>query len=400
MVSTSLKESSDSGSSAELCSAFRSGRVVKQPTGYRAFLPEPLPPNPPLHYDGELLRLLSDADRNLARLDALATLLPNPDLFVAMYVKQEAVLSSQIEGTQSTLEDVLAFEAEHGNGNHPQDVSEVVNYVRAMNHGIARLEKDEFPLSLRLIREIHEELMRGVRGQERTPGEFRTTQNWIGSQGATLNNASFVPPPAHVLMDCLGAFERFIHDYRTDIPVLVRCALAHAQFETIHPFLDGNGRVGRLLITFMLVEAKALSKPLLYLSVFLKEHRAEYYDRLTAVRANGDWEGWVKFFLKGISETAKLASDTGGKIIRLREQHRTVLSKNIHGLALLDSLFDRPHIDVKRAAEVMQCSVVTAGKVVRELALLGLLEEMTGQTRNRVFRYQPYLALFENQNLQ
>jgi Fic family protein len=350
--------------------------------------------------DGELQRLLSDADRNLARLDALAILLPNPDLFVAMYVKQEAVLSSQIEGTQSTLEDVLAYEAEHARSDRPADVSEVVNYVRAMNHGIRRLEKDEFPLSLRLIREIHAELMQGVRGQERTPGEFRTSQNWIGSKGATLSNATFVPPPTHALMDCLGAFERFIHDHRHDVPVLVRCALAHAQFETIHPFLDGNGRVGRLLITFMLVEAKVLVKPLLYLSVFLKEHRSEYYDRLTAVRAKGDWEGWVKFFLRGVSETAKLASDTGAKIIKLREQHRNMLSKNLHGIALLDSLFDRPHLDVKRASEVMQCSIVTAGKVVRELQACGILEEVTGQARNRVFRYEPYLTLFEDQQLE
>jgi Fic family protein len=317
-----------------------------------------------------------------------------------MYVKQEAVLSSQIEGTQSTLEDVLAFEAEHSNSNHQQDVSEVVNYVRAMNHGIARLERDEFPLSLRLIREIHDELMRGVRGQERTPGEFRTSQNWIGSNGASLKNASFVPPPADMLMDCLGAFERFIHDQRSTVPVLIRCALAHAQFETIHPFLDGNGRVGRLLITFMLVEAKALSKPMLYLSIFVKKYRAEYYDRLTAVRSNGDWESWVKFFLKGVSETSKLASQTGSKIIKLREGHRALLAKDIHGLALLDSLFERPHIDVKRASDVMQCSVVTAGKVVRELESVGLLVEITGQTRNRVFRYEPYLALFENQTLE
>jgi Fic family protein len=400
MGTTAQQDSPDPGEPAALPLAFRAGRIVKQPTGYRAFLPEPLPPNPPLNYDGELLRLLSDADRNLARLDALATLLPNPDLFVAMYVKQEAVLSSQIEGTQSTLEDVLAYEAEHGLGSQPRDVSEVVNYVRAMNHGISRLEKDAFPLSLRLIREIHAELMHGVRGQERTPGEFRTSQNWIGSKGATLNNASFVPPPAHAVMACLGAFENFIHDYRGTVPILVRCALAHAQFETIHPFLDGNGRVGRLLITFMLVEAKVLAKPLLYLSVFLKEHRAEYYDRLTAVRANGDWEGWVKFFLKGVSETARLASDTGGKIIKLREQHRAILSKNIHGLALLDTLFERPHLDIKRASEIMQCSIVTAGKVVRDLQSNGLLAETTGQARNRVFRYEPYLALFENQQLE
>jgi Fic family protein len=201
-------------------------------------------------------------------------------------------------------------------------------------------------------------------------------------------------------LDGLGAFERFIHDQRSTVPVLIRCALAHAQFETIHPFLDGNGRVGRLLITFMLVEAKALSKPMLYLSIFVKKYRAEYYDRLTAVRSNGDWESWVKFFLKGVSETSKLASQTGSKIIKLREGHRALLAKDIHGLALLDSLFERPHIDVKRASDVMQCSVVTAGKVVRELESVGLLVEITGQTRNRVFRYEPYLALFENQTLE
>lgn len=377
--------------------AQRAGRYVQQPTGYRAYMPEPLPPNPPVRYDGdgELQRLLSDADRDLARLDALATLLPNPDLFVAMYVKQEAVLSSQIEGTQSTLEDVLAFEAEHSVDNRPNDVGEVVNYVRAMNHGIKRLEEDQFPLSLRLIREIHGELMRGVRGQEKSPGEFRISQNWIG--GSSPANAAFVPPPAHAVMDALGAFERFIHEHAHDVPVLVRCALAHAQFETIHPFLDGNGRVGRLLITFMLVEAKVLTLPLLYLSIYLKANRSEYYDRLMAVRMKGDWEGWLRFFLRGVSDTARLASETSRKILALREQHRNALAKNANAIRLLDSLFERPYVDVKQAAEVMCCSFVTAGKVVREMESAGILSEITGNARNRVFRYQPYLALFEGQ---
>lgn len=375
----------------------RAGRYISQPTGYRAYMPEPLPPNPPVAFDGEMQRLLSDADRDLARLDALASLLPNPDLFVAMYVKQEAVLSSQIEGTQSTLDDVLAFEANHTarTSERPSDVTEVVSYVRAMNYGIRRL--DELPLSLRLIKEIHGELMRGARGQEKSPGEFRTSQNWIG--GTSPANAAFVPPPAHALLDCLGAFERFVHEHAHDVPVLIRCALAHAQFETIHPFLDGNGRVGRLLITFMLVEAKALSLPLLYLSIYLKGNRSEYYDRLTRVRMRGDWEGWVKFFLRGVSQTARLATDTGREILKLREAHRAAFSKNSNALTLLDTLFTQPHLDVKQAATVMQCSFVTANRIVGELQTAGVLKEITGQARNRVYRYEPYLQLFERQSV-
>ncbi len=287
----------------------RAGRYIQQATGYKAFIPAPLPPEPDIEFDGELRTLLSQADRDIARLDAIAALLPNPDLFVAMYVRHEAVLSSQIEGTQSTLEDVLAFEAQAAaQHDSPKDVEEVVNYVRAMNHGLKRLA--ELPLSLRLLREIHGELMRNVRGGEKSPGEFRTSQNWIGPSGSTLPTASFVPPPPHELMNALGALENFLHEGKTTVPLLVRCGLAHAQFETIHPFLDGNGRVGRLLITLMLCEEGALSRPLLYLSVFLKAHRAEYYDRLTAIRQNGHWEPWLKFFLRGISQTARAATRT------------------------------------------------------------------------------------------
>ena len=223
----------------------RAGRFVQQTTGYKAFIPAPLPPDPPLLYSGELQSLLSNADRNIGRLDALATMLPNPDLFVAMYVRHEAVLSSQIEGTQSTLEDVLAFEADALREDTPKDVEEVVNYVRAMNHGLERLP--DLPLSLRLLREIHSELMKGVRGGEKSPGEFRTTQNWIGGRGSSLRNAAFIPPPPHEVMNALGQLENFLHTERSRVPLLIRCGLAHAQFETIHPFLDGNGRVGRLL---------------------------------------------------------------------------------------------------------------------------------------------------------
>jgi Fic family protein len=374
----------------------RAGKSVQQPNGYRAFLPVPLPPAPPLEISGTLLRLLSDADRDLAKLAALAELLPNPNLFVAMYVKQEAVLSSQIEGTQSTLQDVLAFDADQTPTGKPRDVEEVVNYVRAMKHGLARLRED-FPLSLRLIREIHAELMRGVRGQERTPGEFRTSQNWIG--GSSPANAIFVPPPAHEVMNCLGAFEHFLHHHREDTPVLIRCALAHAQFETIHPFLDGNGRVGRLLITFMLCEAQVLAQPLLYLSIYLKAHRLEYYDRLTAVRQRGDWEGWVKFFLRGVSETARLAAATGRDILAMREAHRAQFDFDSYALQLLEMLIQQPLINVAQAQKVLQCTHTRASKAIQLLQKAGLLEELTGQVRNRVFQYQPYLALFENQTL-
>lgn len=377
----------------------RAGGNIQQATGYKAFIPAPLPPEPDIEFDGELRTLLSQADRDIARLDAIAALLPNPDLFVAMYVRHEAVLSSQIEGTQSTLEDVLAFEA-HAAGTHdsPKDVEEVVNYVRAMNHGLARLA--ELPLSLRLLREIHGELMRNVRGGEKSPGDFRTSQNWIGASGSTLATASFVPPPPHDLMNALGALEKFLHDGKTTVPLLIRCGLAHAQFETIHPFLDGNGRVGRLLITLMLCEEQALSRPLLYLSVFLKAHRAEYYDRLTAIRQHGHWEPWLKFFLRGVSQTARAATRTAHDIVAMREAHRTVLLKNPKALKLLDSLFQQPMVSPNRIAAIVGCTHPTAVKLARDLEARGWLREVTGFERNRLYRYQPYLDLFHRETVE
>ena len=370
----------------------RAGRSIQQPSGYRAFIPAPLPPDPPIAYSGELQALLSDADRDIGRLDALATLLPNPDLFVAMYVRHEAVLSSQIEGTQSTLEDVLAFEANAQRDDTPKDVAEVVNYVRAMNHGLARLP--ELPLSLRLLREIHGELMQGVRGGDKSPGEFRTSQNWIGGRGSTLRNASFIPPPPHELMAALGQLELFLHQARSSVPLLVRCALAHAQFETIHPFLDGNGRVGRLLITLMLCEEGALSRPLLYLSLYLKARRAEYYDRLTAIRQQGHWEQWLAFFLRGVSVTARSATRTAQDIVALRDSHRTAVASNAKALALLDQLLRQPTVSVNRVAQLIGCTFPTASKLVRDLEQRGWLRELTGYGRNRLWRYQPYLDLF------
>ena len=379
--------------------AYRAGRVVAQSTGYKAFIPEPLPPQPDVEFDGEMRTLLSTADRDIARLDAIAALLPNPDLFVAMYVRHEAVLSSQIEGTQSTLEDVLAFEADASQPDTPKDVEEVVNYVRAMNHGLRRLGED-FPLSLRLIREIHGELMQKVRGGDKSPGEFRTSQNWIGGAGSSLSTALFVPPPPQELMSALGAFERFLHDGKRDVPLLIRCGLAHAQFETIHPFLDGNGRVGRLLITLMLCEDQALTRPLLYLSVYLKAHRAEYYDRLTAIRQQGHWEPWLKFFLRGISITARAATRTAHDIVMLRENHRSAVIKSPKALKLLDYLYQQPLVSPKRIAALLGCSAPTALKLVGDLQQRGWLQETTGQERNRLYRYQPYLALFHRETVE
>jgi Fic family protein len=376
----------------------RAGAYVSQSTGYKAFVPAPLPPDPPLQFDGEMQTLLSAADRDLARLDAIASLLPNPDLFVAMYVRHEAVLSSQIEGTQSTLEDVLAFEADGTRDDTPKDVAEVVNYVRAMNYGLARLA--EFPLSLRLLREIHAELMQGVRGGDRSPGEFRTSQNWIGSRGSTLSAAAFVPPPPHELMNTLGALERFLHDGRTTVPLLVRCGLAHAQFETIHPFLDGNGRVGRLLITLMLCEDGALSRPLLYLSLFLKANRAEYYDRLTAIRNQGHWEQWLSFFLRGVSVTARIATKTARDIVVLRDTHRAAVAKNARALTLLDALYRQPTISVNKVSKMVGCTFPTATKLVRDFEARGWLHELTGYERNRLWRYQPYIDLFHRDTLE
>jgi Fic family protein len=375
----------------------RAGALARQPQGYDAFIPAPLPPAPPLDLDPALIALLSEADQCLGRLDGFAEVLPNPDLFVAMYVRREAVLSSQIEGTQSTLDDVLQFELDADVRQVPGDVEETVNYVRALNYGLARL--DSLPLSLRLIREIHRELLTGVRGQERSPGEFRTSQNWIGAPNAPLTAASFVPPPPLAMLDALDGFEKFLHgDDR--FPVLIQCALAHAQFETIHPFLDGNGRVGRLLITFLLVHSGVLTRPLLYLSYYLKRNRLEYYDRLMAIRTNGDWEGWLRFFLRGVAETAVEATSTARAIVRMREEHRVRVDEaglGPNGARLIDLLFAAPIVNVNYVATHLGndgVAFATANNLVHAFERIGLLVEVTGRRRSRVFRYTPYLDLF------
>lgn len=374
----------------------RGGVYARQPTGYHAFIPAPLPPDPPISLDTELMGLLSKADRALGRLDGSVTTLPNADLFILMYVRKEAVLSSQIEGTQSSLQDLLAAEAAILDDDSPRDVDEVVNYVAAMKHGLKRLH--ELPVSVRLIREIHEKLMEGVRGGHLQPGEIRHSQNWLGPAGSTLNNAVFIPPPPHEVPRLLSDLERFLH---TDdsLPILVKIALAHVQFETIHPFLDGNGRVGRLLITFLLTEGGVLLKPVLYLSHYFKRHRQEYYEHLQAVRESGAWEQWLAFFLKGVIEVAAEATDTARRIQLMREEHRTLITEKFgraagNGHRLIEMLFDRPIVTVGDVQTLTGTSHAASNALVNRMVEAEILEEITGYTRNRRFRYTPYVRLF------
>ncbi len=380
----------------------RAGKYLKQPGGYNAFIPAPLPPNPPVQLIGRLQKLLSEADRALGRLDGSIQTLPHPDLFVYMYVRKEAVLSSQIEGTQSSLQDVLAAEAKIFAPDRPQDVDEVVNYVRAMNHGLRRLS--EIPVSVRLIREIHAELLKGVRGSHLAPGELRTSQNWIGPGGCALAEAIFVPPPPHDVPTALGELEKFLHA-DTTLPLLVRIGLAHAQFETIHPFLDGNGRIGRLLITFLLCERQALLKPVLYLSHFLKRHRRQYYEELQSVRDAGTWESWLDFFLRGVLEVSAQASETARRILALREQHRDAITEGLgraagNGYRVLEHLYQHPIVSVKEVRILLGVSNPAANRLVARLVDLGILREFTGHARNRKFIYQSYVELFQDHEME
>jgi Fic family protein len=356
-------------------------------------MPKPLPPNPPITWDADVLQALSDADRAVGRLDGLARSLPNRDLFVAMYVKREAVLSSQIEGTQSSLDDILAFEVDAQGVEQPADITETVNYVKAMNTGITLL--DTLPLSGRLIREAHRELLTDVRGQERNRGHFRTSQNWIGPAGCTLSTATFVPPHPDDLAEAFGQLEIYINE--NSIPPIVQAALSHVQFETIHPFLDGNGRVGRLLITLLLIEKGALSEPLLYLSLFLKANRTEYYDRLGAVRTRGDWEGWLKFFLTGVTITANDAARVAHAVSELHNRNLRTASKlglGSYGPAFLDLLAEHPVVTVSFVTERLGASRTTAGQLLEKAATAGMIEETTGKKRNRIYRYSELIDLF------
>ena len=375
----------------------RTGRYQLQPRGYRAFVPASLPPYPPVHITGAMQRLLSEADLALGRLDGSIQILPNPDVFVFMYVRKEAVLSCQIEGTQGSLQDLLAAEARLYYPEAPKDVDEVINYVAAMNHGLRRLP--DLPVSVHLIREIHEQLLQGVRGRHPTPGELRSSQNWIGPRGCTLANATFVPPPPELVQPALGDLETFLNS-DSDLPTLIRIGLAHAQFETIHPFLDRNGRVGRLLITFLLMKSGVLHKPVLYLSRYLKAHRSRYYDLLQGIRDRGDWEAWLAFFLRGVAEVSAQASDTARAILQLRESDRTKIADGLgraagNGHRVLEHLYERPILSVNEIRDLIGFTYTAANHLVDRLIATGILEEVTGHTRNRRFRYAAYIALFD-----
>ncbi|MCX8097661.1 MAG: Fic family protein [Casimicrobiaceae bacterium] len=359
----------------------------------RAFIPAPLPPDPPLVFDPPRQQRLEQALLALGRLDAIGALLPEPDIFLYAYVRQEAVLSSQIEGTQSSLSDLLLFELDEAPGVPFDDVVEVSNYVAALEHGMARLSEG-FPLCNRLIRELHEKLLARGRGAGKAPGEFRTTQNWIG--GTRPGNAVFVPPPPQEVERCMADLERFLHD-PAGPGALVKAALAHVQFETIHPFLDGNGRVGRLLIAFILHHEGVLRQPLLYLSLFFKQHRAEYYHQLDAVRFTGDWEAWLDFFLEGVSLTAQDAVHTAHELLALFAADRARIlplgRAAANALRIFDVLRHRPVANIKLMAARAGVSFATAARAVEALEQLGIVREITGRARERVFVYGGYLDL-------
>ena len=358
----------------------------------RAFVPPPLPPHPPIDLL-PLLDRLSRAERALGRLDGIATLLPSQALFLYMYVRKEAVLSSQIEGTQSTLTDLLRFETEAQAGEPVDDVREVSNYVDAMLYGIARLE--ELPLSLRLIRELHGRLLASGRGRSKNPGEFRESQNWIG--GTRPGNALFVPPPVAEMQQGLGALEAFFHETETGLPPLIKAALIHVQFETLHPFLDGNGRVGRLLVTLYLGMTGVLCEPLLYLSLFLKQHRADYYRLLQEVREHGNWEAWLDFFLNGVETVATQAFDAATRIVALFRNDRDSITAQGEragsALRLHDVLQRDPYASAGALVVRTGLTMPTVNAALVELQRLGIVMEVTGRRRGRVFAYRHYLAI-------
>ena len=372
----------------------RSGEYIRNMTGeaeYRSFRPSPLPPEPALEMDDEMLRLMVDANRRLAQLDTAAQLIPNTELFVSMYVRKEALMSSQMEGTQCTLEDVLDPELDT---NTNMDVSDVINYVKAAQFALDRL--NSLPICNRLLRETHEILMEGVRGQEKNPGEFRRSQNWIGPAGSTLKDARYIPPNVEDMEDAMSQLEKYINDSEAYDP-LIQAALIHYQFETIHPFLDGNGRIGRLLILLYLMERKLLSKPVIYVSYFLKQNQIEYYDRISEVRRSGNYEQWVRFFLEAVSSAAGDALESAQKLSDLHENNVTRLPKSSRSKdnvrAVFDYLEQHPIIDIKRTAAALGISYNTTATAVKKLQELGILKETTNAARNRVFAYEEYLQI-------
>jgi Fic family protein len=375
----------------------RAGNFVRQHSGYSAFLPKPLPPDPLLSMTELLQTRLAVAERHLGRLDIAADLLPNPDRFVYMYVRQEAVLSSQIEGTQASLADLLEFESAEQDDERSIDVNEVLNYTKALNHGLKLLEK--LPLSTRLMCDVHRVLMQDVRGGEstKTPGEFRRTQNWIG--GSAPANARFVPPPVHEMLQAMSDLEKYINQSKAT-PSLVEIGMIHAHFETIHPFIDGNGRLGRMLITFLLCSRRILSKPLLYLSYFLKLNQQDYYDRLQAIRTEGDWESWIDFFLNGVARVAEEATERAKLIRSLIEIDQRRIREGLGrraatALDLFDLIIQQPVVSSAWIVPRLQVSQPTVDKLLAEFVKLKVLRETTGRQRGRRFAYSDYLALFQ-----
>jgi Fic family protein len=363
------------------------GRIVTTPQGYDAFVPAPLPPR--IDYDADLVLALSKADAALSELSIAGEQLPNPHLLIAPYLRQEAVLSSRIEGTRTTLSELFMDEVDVTPPDRdPNDVREVRNYIAALEYGLARLS--QLPLSLRLVREVHERLMEGVRGAHATPGEFRRSQNWIGPPGSTLATATYVPPPVLEMTEALGAWEVFLHQRGTQ-PDLIQCALMHEHFEAIHPFLDGNGRVGRLLITLFLTERDRLTQPLLYLSAYIEAHRVEYYDALLRVRTHGDWRGWLLYFLEGVRQTAERAAEQGRELMRIRETYRCRVQDKPKALALVDEVMRSPFITVAQAQRLLEVTNPTARTAVLALVEAGLLREVGERQWRRLYVAQPVL---------
>ncbi|MEW6050897.1 MAG: Fic family protein [Candidatus Zixiibacteriota bacterium] len=366
----------------------------------RAFIPNPLPPIPPLNIDTELKALEEKALLSLGRLDSVSTLLPDTSLFLYMYIRKEAVLSSQIEGTQSSLSDLLLWETEALPGVPVDDVQEVSNYVAAINHGLKRLRKG-FPISLRLLKEIHAVLLSKGRGSDKTPGEFRTSQNWIG--GTRPGNAIYIPPSPEKVVETMGALEKFLHNDPVRTPILQKLALAHVQFESIHPFLDGNGRLGRLMITLLLCAEEALSQPLLYLSLYFKTNRTQYYDLLQGVRVNGEWEAWLHFFLTGVHETSAQAVTTAQRLVKMftRDRDKIAGLGRASGSALRvhDTLQRTPILSIAKAAKISKLSIPTATTAIGHLESLGLVREIRGRKRGKLYGYSEYVRIL-NQGTQ
>ena len=379
----------------------KTGRYVVTAAGgerVRAFIPAPLPPAPPIAFDGELQRPIEEATLALGRLDGISALLPDRTLLLYSYVRKEAVLSSQIEGTQSSLSDLLLFEIDEAPGVPLDDVTEVSNYVAALEHGLRRL-RDGFPLSSRLLREIHSVLLSRGRGSGKQPGEFRTSQNWIG--GSRPGNAAFVPPPHTAIADAMGDLERFLHANDDGLPELARAGIAHVQFETIHPFLDGNGRVGRLLISLLLCTTGVMREPLLYLSLFLKKHRAEYYKLLDGVRSDGEWETWLAFFLEGVAETAASGVSSIRALTDLFTADRARIEqqgrRSGSALRVHEALKARPISSLSAISRATGLSFPAAASAVELLASIDVVRELTGKRRNRLFVYEKFLNVLNDE---